>query len=183
MFAKGKVNLFCGRYPMSNKMIINKWKVNIYILLRTHLEVVGEFIFLSQSWNVSGIYVDQENWIQMKSKSSWSCWLTVVFRRTALKVWRESGDWGLAQAKRGETHTSDSDMDTRKGYVWKFILSWAFLWLKRVIDMQPGHFANESNGPMLLFFPVIKYWSLNNEPLVLLSNPVDLTNVSTILLL
>ena len=58
-------------------------------------------------------------------------------------------------------------MDTRKGYVWKFILSWAFLWLKRVIDMQPGHFANESNGPMLLFFPVIKYWSLNNEPPVL----------------
>ena len=32
-------------------------------------------------------------------------------------VERESGDWGLAQAKRGETQTSDSDMDTRKGYV------------------------------------------------------------------
>ena len=32
--------------------------------------------------------------------------------------------------------------------------------------MQQVHFANEGNAPKLAFFPVIKYWSQNNEPFV-----------------
>ena len=32
--------------------------------------------------------------------------------------------------------------------------------------MQQVHFANEGNAPKLAIFPVIKYWSQNNEPFV-----------------
>ena len=123
-----------------------------------------EFIFLTNNCQWDKVQ-DNRFWgtNPLDGVDGWSCSRELDWDRGMLKVWRaETGAW----LTRGGTQTSDVNTRVRSCYESSIYVGWAFLWLKCAIDMQQVHFANEGNAPKLAFFPVIKYWSQNNEPFV-----------------